>query len=90
MYFARTTSIALFDANYFLDLHTAWMMRYSLHVRYGNDPLEEKKITAYSDSRVAKCGQSCDQMYIKMWQRVKNSEGKRSLRKTVVKENQRY
>ena len=27
MLFARTTSIALFDANYF-DLHTAWMMRY--------------------------------------------------------------
>ena len=63
MSFARTTAIALFDANN-IKLHTAGMMNYSRHVRYRNDPCDELYKTTYSDLRETSSYATCMQMYM--------------------------
>ena len=64
MSFARTTVIALFDADN-IKLHTAGMMNYSGHVRYRNDPRDELyKTTYYSDLRESASHATRMQMYM--------------------------
>jgi hypothetical protein len=55
MFFARTTTIVLLDANDFDAYYAAWMMRYARHVAYGNNACDEANKTTYSDFREDWC-----------------------------------
>ena len=62
MSFARSTAIALFDANN-IKLHTTGIMRYGWHVRYWNDARDQLYTTTYSDLRVSALDEISIQMY---------------------------
>ena len=66
MSFARSTAIALFDANN-IKLHTAGMMRYGWHVRSQNDARDKLYTTTYSDLPVCALDAICTQMYMIFW-----------------------